>query len=836
MEEKKYTPMMQQYLEVKKGYPDALVFYRLGDFYEMFFDDAKIASCELDLVLTGRNAGVEEKVPMCGIPFHAYKNYALKLVSRGYKVVIVEQLEDPSQAVGIVKRDVVKVITPGTLMEDLAEDKNSIYIASIADYQYGYALVMVEMSTGETIVTKISHITSTLLQTLLKNNIREIVVGSDFNEKVIKDIRELGAIVISYCDINDIKQEYLPLCEKIKDDRVLNAYGKLLNYLEETQKRMLNHLQVVSIESEDEILYMDYNTLVNLELIGLNRNNKQESLWSFMDMCKSAMGSRMLKQWIEKPLVNKEEIEKRYDRVEYLVKNFLIRDDLKEKLSNIYDIQRLIARIAMNNANAIDCIRLEKTLREVPEILSLLDNDVFKELISIDDCSELHKLLDGAFREDAPVQLRDGNIFSDGYNSQLDELRSIQSDNQDWIVKLEAKEKERTGIKTLKVGYNRVFGYYIEVSKAACSLIKDEYGYIRKQTLTNGERFVTSELKEKEDMILHAKENALKLELDLFSTLLAKIRTYLPKLQKLSYVLANIDCLYALSELAVTYGYVRPVFDDHVLEITDGKHPILDKMMKKKYVSNSIYMDENDYVHLITGPNMGGKSTYMRQIALIVVMAQCGSFVPCKKCMMPIFDKIFTRIGATDDILSGKSTFMVEMVEANNALSYATDRSLILFDEIGRGTSTYDGMALAQAMIEYIVTNIHAKTLFSTHYHELTGISDSLDVVKNKHVEVHEDKNGITFLYKVKDGKANRSYGINVAKLAKLPDMIIDRSTEILKELEQKKKVVQQSMPIFTVVENKNEAIIDILKEIDVNQITPMNALNLISDLKEKIK
>ena len=581
---------------------------------------------------------------------------------------------------------------------------------------------------------------------------------------------------------------------------------------------------------------MDYNTLVNLELIGLNRNNKQESLWSFMDMCKSAMGSRMLKQWIEKPLVNKEEIEKRYDRVEYLVKNFLIRDDLKEKLSNIYDIQRLIARIAMNNANAIDCIRLEKTLREVPEILSLLDNDVFKELISIDDCSELHKLLDGAFREDAPVQLRDGNIFSDGYNSQLDELRSIQSDNQDWIVKLEAKEKERTGIKTLKVGYNRVFGYYIEVSKAACSLIKDEYGYIRKQTLTNGERFVTSELKEKEDMILHAKENALKLELDLFSSLLSKIRSYLPKLQKLSYVLANIDCLYALSELAATYGYVRPVFDDHVLQITDGKHPILDKMMKKKYVSNSIYMDENDYVHLITGPNMGGKSTYMRQIALIVVMAQCGSFVPCKKCMMPIFDKIFTRIGATDDILSGKSTFMVEMVEANNALSYATDRSLILFDEIGRGTSTYDGMALAQAMIEYIVTNIHAKTLFSTHYHELTGISDSLDVVKNKHVEVHEDKNGITFLYKVKDGKANRSYGINVAKLAKLPDMIIDRSTEILKELEQKKKVVQQSMPIFTVVENKNEAIIDILKEIDVNQITPMNALNLISDLKEKIK
>ncbi|MCI5774722.1 MAG: DNA mismatch repair protein MutS [Erysipelotrichaceae bacterium] len=833
--EKKYTPMMQQYLEVKKNYQDALVFYRLGDFYEMFFDDARIASTELDLVLTGRNAGVEEKVPMCGIPFHAYKNYAMRLVQRGYKVVIVEQMEDPAAAKGIVKRDVVKVITPGTIMDENGDDKNSIYIASIVDYQYGYGMVMVEMSTGETVVINLNHQTSSLLQTLLKNNIKEIVVNNGFNEKVIKDIRELDNIVISYCDVEDIQEAYLPLCDKIQDQRLRCAYGRLLNYLEETQKRMLSHLQVVSIESEDAIMAMDYNTLCNLELISQNKS-KKESLWSFLDKCQSAMGSRLLKQWIEKPLLLQADIEKRLDRVAYLHKNFLIRDDLREKLANIYDIQRLIARIAMNNANAIDCLRLEKTLKEIPEIFKLLDNDIFKSLIAVDDCQELYQMLAGIINEEAPVQVRDGNIFNPGYNAQLDELRKIQSDNQDWIVELEAKEKERTGIKTLKVGYNRVFGYYIEVSKGALAQVKDEYGYIRKQTLTNGERFITSELKAKEDMILHAKENALKLEIELFNELLKKIRNYLVKLQKLAHVLATIDCIYALSEIASEYGYVRPTFDEDILEIVDGKHPILDKMMKKKYVANSIHMDKSNYVHIITGPNMGGKSTYMRQIALIVIMAQMGSFVPCKKCTMPIFDKIFTRIGASDDILGGKSTFMVEMVEANNALSYASDRSLILFDEIGRGTSTYDGMAIAQAMIEYIVTNIHAKTLFSTHYHELTAVSDILEGVSNKHVEVHEAKEGITFLYKVKDGKANRSYGINVAKLAHLPANLIKRGEEILKDLENNKKEIQQSIPIFSIEDNKNEEIITLLKEVDVNELTPMNALNMINDLKHKIK
>lgn len=833
--EKKYTPMMQQYLEVKKNYQDAIVFYRLGDFYEMFFEDAKKASYELDLVLTGRNAGVEEKVPMCGVPFHAYKNYALKLVQRGYKVVIVEQVEDPASAKGIVKRDVVKVITPGTLMEDVQEDKNSIYIASIVDCQYVYALILVEMSTGETVALKVNHTTSSLLQTLLKNNVKEVVVNSDFNQRIIKDMRELDNIMISYCDVDNIDEEYLPLCEKVSDSNLLKAYGLMVNYLQNTQKRALSHLQVISVECEDDILYMDYNTLCNLELISTG-NGKSDSLWSYLDRCQSAMGSRLLKQWIEKPLANVAEINKRLDRVEYLIKNFLVRDDLKEKLANIYDIQRLIARIAMNNANAIDCMRLEKSLKEAPEILGLLNDKIFDDLTSVDVCADLYNMIKGAFDENAGVQVRDGNIFARGYNKQLDELRDIQDKNQEWILELEAKEKERTGIKTLKVGYNRVFGYYIEVSKGAISQVKEEFGYVRKQTLTTCERYITQELKEKEDQILHSKENAIALEIELFNQLLKQIRGYLPRLQKLAYTLANIDCIYALSEVGASNNFVRPQFSDDKLEIIDGKHPILDKLMKKKYVANSIKMDLDNFVHIITGPNMGGKSTYMRQVAIVVIMGQMGSFVPCKKAILPVFDKVFTRIGASDDILGGKSTFMVEMVEANNALTYATDRSLILFDEIGRGTSTYDGMAIAQAMIEYIVTNIKAKTLFSTHYHELTSISDSFEVIRNKHVEVFEDKDGIKFLYKVKDGKANRSYGVNVAKLAKLPDQVIERSNEILMDLENHSKHVQQAMPIFNIVDNKNEEIIQMLKDTDINELSPLNALNMLNDLKNKIK
>ncbi|MCF0109968.1 MAG: DNA mismatch repair protein MutS [Erysipelotrichaceae bacterium] len=835
-----YTPMMQQYLQVKEGYKDALVFYRLGDFYEMFFDDARIASSELDLVLTGRNAGVEEKVPMCGVPFHAVDSYIQRLVQRGYKVAIVEQMEDPATAKGIVKRDVIKVVTPGTLTGDSQEDKNSIYIAGITDYQYGYVVICVEMSTGETTLMHISHTTTSLIQTLLKNNIKEVVVHNDFAEKAIKEMRELGNVVISYCDEQTIKDQYLPLCEKLKEDRDRETYGILLNYLEATQKKMLDHLQMIDIEDENSVLYMDFNTQQNLELIvPLRSQARTETLWTFMDKCQSAMGSRLLKKWIEKPLVNQAEIELRYDRVEWLNKHFMARSDLKEALGGIYDIQRLIARVAMMNANATDCIRLGKTLAQVPTIFKALKNPVFDEFTSCDPLTELYDLLKDAFVDNPPVTTREGGMFREGYNSELDEVRAISSDNKSWIAACENKERERTGIRNLKIGYNRVFGYYIEVSKANLSMISDDFGYIRKQTLVNAERFITQELKEKEDAILHAQERAIRLESELFAELIGKIKTYLPKLQKLSMALAAIDCYYAMSTISSDYGYVRPKFDEKLLKIKDGKHPILDQMMKdRKYVANDLIMDDERNILIITGPNMGGKSTYMRQVALTIIMAQMGCFVPCKSITMPVFDKIFTRIGASDDILSGQSTFMVEMNEANHALMNATSRSFILFDEIGRGTSTYDGMALAQAMIEYLATCVHAKTLFSTHYHELTSLEGTVDGVHNVHVEVHEADGQVTFMYRVAKGKADRSYGINVARLAHLPDSLLERARQLLGELESKKRVVQQSYQLIemTKANDDSDEIREMLEAVDPNNMTPMAALQMIADMKNKLK
>ncbi|MEG2328552.1 DNA mismatch repair protein MutS [Anaerorhabdus sp.] len=836
----KYTPMMEQYLEVKKGYLDALVFYRLGDFYEMFFDDAKIASSELDLVLTGRNAGVEEKVPMCGVPHHAATTYIQRLVQKGYKVAIVEQLEDPSTAQGIVKRDVIKVVTPGTVMDDLTDEKNSIYLASIIDYQYGFALSVVEMSTGETFIKNVDRNWVVLTQTILKNNIKEVVVKSSFDEKGVKILRELGNVVISYCDETSIEAQYIELCEEVKEERNREAYGLMLHYLEATQKKMLGHLQLVEIEREDDVLYMDFSTQQNLELvIPLRAQSKSETLWSFMDRCQSAMGSRLLKKWVEKPLVDKKKIELRLDRVEILMKDFIAREELKENLSKVYDVQRLIARVAMGSANAMDCIRLQKTLNAVPAIFDGLKGEVFDELKKGDRLQDLHAQLEHAFVENPPLSTKEGGMFQDGYDAELDEIRIIQRQGKDWILQLENAEKEKTGIRTLKIGYNRVFGYYIEVSKGANSQIKDEFGYIRKQTLTNCERYVTQDLKEKEDAILHAEERLVRRELQLFQELLEKIKRYLPKLQKLAAILSEIDCYYAMSSLCSEQGYIRPVFTDKDVNIVQGRHPILDKMMKeKRYVANDLMMNDENEILIITGPNMGGKSTYMRQVALNVVLAQMGCFVPCKKCEIPLFDKIFTRIGASDDILSGQSTFMVEMSEANHALTFATEKSLILFDEIGRGTSTYDGMALAQAMIEYISTCIHAKTLFSTHYHELTALEDSISCVKNVHVEVHEEDDHVTFMYRVKKGKADRSYGINVAKLAKLPESVLSRAKDLLKELESHKRVVQQS---YQIVELKKEAtketkIVEMLDQVNPNELTPIQALQMIIDLKDNLK
>lgn len=835
----KYTPMMEQYLKVKEQYQDTLLFYRIGDFYEMFFDDAKTASRELDLVLTGKNAGVEERVPMCGVPHHAASSYIQRLVSRGYKVAIVEQMEDPKQAVGLVKRDVIRIITPGTVMDEITDDKSSVYLAAVTDYGYGYSFAVAEMSTGENFVENIEHRDTVFVQTVMKNNIREVVVREGFPARLIRSLRELQ-VVISYCEEDTIHEEYLPLCEELKKEHERSAYGLMLNYLENTQRHMLAHLQTCHIENEDEILDMDFSTRQNLELtVPLHPGGKAVTLWSFLDECRSAMGSRLLRKWIEKPLVSKRKIEERYARVQYLIDAFLDRRRLRDALGSIYDLQRLIARCAMNTANAIDLQRLGRTLQQVPEILSCLDQEAYAAYRKIDALPDLTEHLKDAFVDNPPAVLSGGGIFRDGYSRELDEAREIQRSGKDFIASMEARERERTGIKTLKIGYNKVFGYYIEISKAAAQNVKEEWGYVRRQTLTNNERFISPELKEKEEAILYAEENAVRLEKELFQHLLDEIRGYLPKLQKLARALAEIDVFQALAECSANYGYVRPVFTEDELDIDSGRHPILDEMMKDpRYVANSVHLDSSENILLITGPNMGGKSTYMRQTALIVIMAQIGCYVPAKSCRMPVFDRIFTRIGASDDILSGQSTFMVEMSEANRALQEATSHSLILFDEIGRGTSTYDGMALAQAMIEYIAACVHAKTMFSTHYHELTTLADSIGGVRNVHVVVREENDKVSFLYRIKDGPAGHSYGINVARLAGLPESVLERARDLQKQLESKKRVVQQNFQLIEMKKENREAdrIMETLRGVCCDDLSPREAWSVLADLCEEAK
>lgn len=839
-EKSKYTPMMQHYLQIKKENPDAIIFYRLGDFYEMFFDDAKTVSLELDLVLTGRSAGVEEKVPMCGVPHHAANSYIQRLIQKGYKVAIVEQVEDPALAKGLVRREVIRIVTPGTIMDENSDEKNTNYIASLYDFQYGICVVLCEMTTGEMKAQIIDKSVIALQKVLLLNNVREIVVEHNFDKRLRKMIEELETITISAMNHSEIKNEYEHLIAGISDQRVTHAFGVLMNYLDETQKRSMTHLQPVEMIYEQEFLQMDYATKQNLELTSSLRSGaKQMSLWSFMDHCMSAMGSRLLKKWIEYPLIQVSEIQKRQEAVAYLNDNFLIRDELKEHLRYVYDLERLGARVAYGSASPRDVLRLIRTLEHDPVIFDLFKEcPSYPEYRTIDTCTTLHDLIDGAIVEEPPLTVKEGGVFVDGYNERLDELRRISKDGKSWILELEAKERERTGVKSLKIGYNRVFGYYIEVRKGNLSAIKPEFGYVRKQTLANAERFITDELKEKEDAILHAQEEKIRLEAELFTDLLNQIKVYLPKLHDLAAALAAIDVFYSLAQAAGEHGYIRPHFHEgSSIEIIEGRHPILESMMKsKRYVSNNLKMREEQTVSIITGPNMGGKSTYMRQNALLVIMAQIGSFVPARSADLPIFDQIFTRIGASDDILSGKSTFMVEMMEANHALQNATAHSLILFDEIGRGTSTYDGMALAQSMIEYIDEYIHAKTLFSTHYHELTEMAENSDSIQNLHVEVHEEKEEVTFLYRMLEGKADKSYGINVARLAKLPELVLQRARQLLEalELEGDKGIYQPQMMIVEKDDPQMNEIAEMIDMVDINAMTPMEAMSFLYELKKK--
>ena len=836
-----YTPMMKHYLELKGQHEDAIIFYRLGDFYEMFFEDAKTASSELDLVLTGRNAGVEERVPMCGIPHHAAKGYIQRLIQKGYKVAIVEQLEDPALAKGLVKRDVIKIVTPGTIMDEVSDEKTTVYIASLHDFQFGLAVILCEMTTGELRAQLIDKHVMAIQKVLLGNNVREIVIQEKFDKKIVKMIEEMQTITVSFHNDNALKEEYRHLLNGIEDDRVETAFGVLTNYLDETQKRNMAHLNAVEMVYENDFLQMDFSTKQNLELTSsLRSNSRSQTLWSFLDKCRSSMGSRLLKKWIEYPLVDTAMINRRLDAVEYLNDNFITKDELREHLGFVYDMERLSARVAYGSANPRDILRLIKTLEHTPQIFELFhDCSAYEEFQSIDPCRELYDMIEGAIIDNPPLTLKDGGVFVEGYNEELDQVREIGKNGKNWILELENKERERTGVKSLKIGYNRVFGYYIEVTKTNLDSIKDEFGYVRKQTLTNAERFITQELKDKEDAIVHAQERSIRLEAELFNHLLNQIKVYLPKLHDLSHALATIDALYALAEISSENGYTRPQFHiGHSIHMKEARHPILDRMMKTtRYVSNDLEMGEDNDILMITGPNMGGKSTYMRQTVLLVIMAQIGCFVPAKKAEMPIFDQIFTRIGASDDIMSGQSTFMVEMIEANNALQNATANSLILFDEIGRGTSTYDGMALAQAMIEYIMRNIKAKTLFSTHYHELTEMAEKNAGIRNVHVDVHEEDDKVTFLYRVLDGKADKSYGINVARLAHLPSSVLERAKQILDNLELQPNMVKEVKPPL-VIEKENPQhmqIINQVKQVDVNKMTPMEAMQFLYELKEKM-
>lgn len=839
MAEKKYTPMMQHYLKMKEENPDSILFYRLGDFYEMFFEDAKLVSQELDLVLTGRSAGVEEKVPMCGIPFHAANSYIQRLVKKGYKVAICEQLEDPSSAKGLVDRGIIKIITPGTYMDATMDAKSTNYMASCDVSSFEITVIYCELSTGELKYQTLQRSLVALQKALLEQNVSELVCPMTMDKKWMAALEEMDTMLISKHKKANIDSEDLPLLNGIESESLKEAFALLMAYLKDTQKQRIDHFLPIESMDKDKVLVMDYETKNHLELVSSQSSNaKAESLWSFMDKCQSAMGSRMLKRWIEYPLIDAEKIAKRQVAVKDLKENFMLRENLKEHLVYVYDMERLASRMAYGNASPRDVLQLVATLEHAKPILDLASSlNSYPEFNDVPDCQELYNEIKNAIIENPPLTLKEGGVFNDGYNQELDEVRKIAKQGKDFILELEAKERERTGVKSLKVGYNRVFGYYIEVRNGNLDNIKEEFGYHPKQTLANATRFITQELKEKEEQILHAQETKVKLEQSLFNDLLLRIKRDLFDLHACAQALSTIDVLVSLAILASEKGYVCPVFHPgYNVNVVEGKHPILDDRMKKKrYVSNDWKMSEEEHIQLITGPNMGGKSTYMRQNVLLVVMAQMGSFIPAKTAQLPIFDRIFTRIGASDDILTGKSTFMVEMMEANTALRYATKHSLILFDEIGRGTATYDGMALAQAMLEYIDEAIGAKTLFSTHYHELTELAEEHQSMRNVHVDVREEKNEIEFRYRVIEGKADKSYGINVAKLAHLPKVVLDRASQLLLNFENQdnNQNYQPSLFVMDQVQPEKSQLLQQLQELDIDSMTPRDALDCLYELKK---
>lgn len=859
-----YTPMIQQYLTVKADYQDAFLFFRLGDFYEMFFDDAIKASQELEITLTSRGGGTDERIPMCGVPYHAAANYIEQLISKGYKVAVCEQTEDPKQTKGMVKREVVQLITPGTVMDGRGlTDKENNYIASITafeDQTYGFAYN--DISTGESRVTLLSSSFDEVLNELSVLSAKEVVVASNFDGELQKKMRERDVLAISFEDNSSLEMNYAHLLEDLNQDKLKQTTARLFNYLYRSQKRSLDHLQPVTTYQIHHYMKIDYYSKRNLELTETIRSKgKKGSLLWLLDETMTAMGGRMLKTWIDRPLINQAEIEHRQAIVEVLMNHYFERQELREKLKEVYDLERLAGRVAFGNVNARDLVQLKRSLMQVPflkQILQGMKNEQVEKIAGLlDPCEEVTDLLEQAIVENPPLSLKEGNIIRDGYNAQLDQYRDASRNGKTWIASLEREEREKTGIKSLKVGYNRVFGYYIEITRANLHLL-EEGQYERKQTLSNAERFITPDLKEKEALILQAEEKCGELEYELFTEIREVVKEQIPRLQALAKTISELDVLQCFAMVSEERHYVKPQFStERRVAVKDGRHPVVEKVLNaQEYVPNDCHMDSDREVLLITGPNMSGKSTYMRQIALMAILAQIGCYVPASEAVLPIFDQVFTRIGAADDLISGQSTFMVEMLEAKNAITNATQNSLILFDEIGRGTSTYDGMALAQAIIEYIHKRIGAKTLFSTHYHELTVLDEELSKLKNIHVSAIEHNGKVVFLHKIKEGPADKSYGIHVAQLAELPAELISRANEILTALEHSD--VQAAVPVKAAaieekpaqlsffdepketkkqeLTSKEKRVLEKIKEIELLDVTPLQAINMLYELQKKLK
>ena len=837
----KLSPMMAQYIEIKDKYKDELVFYRLGDFYEMFFDDALIASRELELTLTGRVAGLDEKVPMCGVPHANVKTYIERLVNKGYRVAICEQLEDPRYTKGMVKRGIVDVISKGTIADnDLLNDKDSSYIASILFFSHSILMTVLDISTGYLATITLENSEEILVNEILELNLKEVIFIDNLNTSLISLLKNTYNIEVTISS-EFLWDKYKELFDIIPDARVKSGVAHLFYYLDVRQLKDLSHITKINYLKKNDYLEMDIHSIRNLELVEtLRLKERTYSLLWLLDKCKTAMGSRKLKNWMLNPLKNKEKIIDRYEKVEKLNNEFIIKDELKNYLYEVYDIERLSGKVINGSLNARDLLQLKNSIKVLPMIKKKIEDLGFN--YDINTHEKLCELLDSAIVDNPPISVKEGYMIKEGYSSELDELRNIRSGGKDFVASFEAKVKEETGIKNLKVGFNKVFGYFIEIPNGSKNLVKDEYHWERRQTLTNCERYISPALKEKESMILNAEENIIDLEYKLFCSIKSLVKDEVPLLNATADALSEIDALVSLSVCSEEYNLVRPnITDEHVIDIKNGRHPVVEVVSKSEYVPNDCLLSNGINTLLITGPNMSGKSTYMRQMAIIVIMAQMGSFVPCESATLPIIDKIFTRIGASDDLVSGESTFMVEMKEARNAICNATKNSLILFDELGRGTATYDGMSLAQAILEYISDYIGAFTLFSTHYHELTRLDKKYKNIKNVHVSAVENGNEITFLHKVKNGAVDKSYGIHVARLAKMPEELLNKAEEILNEYESnsKKKNPEEKIQLAMDFEpnvKKDDIIKETIEKIDVLNTTPIEALNLLFDLKQKIK